>query len=367
MAGEVPGPRQSEVQASAATIPYDKRIVRVSEAGELVETKYYNRSGQPFEVVMNKLPHDLYAEKVVIMPDFNPTRAPLPTGVSVEINPQAQPDWRRFAVSDVGCGMQLLESGVAWEDFERDIHKWDALYTRLQQREKGALGDLGGGNHFLDAAVDVDLQDSVYFLIHTGSRDESPKAAQLVDQPEEFDRTYVGITRWARNNRNTIRREIEAVYGPTRRILDKTHNFYVERPDGHVVIYKGSVRLRPGILSVIPSSMAGDMVVVSGRSERLEELNFAMAHGTGRVLRRGDTKEAGNEYDFDAMRNGIYVPGEIANTNIKTEAPNSYRDLDTCLALIDDLITVEQRLSPIAYMGHIDLTGSPIVENTDQL
>jgi hypothetical protein len=43
----------------------------------------------------------------------------------------------------------------------------------------------------------------------------------------------------------------------------------------------------------------------------------------------------------------------IANDNIKTDAPFCYRDLDSCLALIDGLITIEKRFRVFAYLGQM--------------
>src|SRR5256885_12352742 len=93
------------------------------------------------------IPHDLTAEKVVFLPDACPGKSPLPTGTAVRTH---QRDWRRFAVSDCGCGMRLVKSGVGAGDVTQD--RWDELADRLRSN-KGSLGDLGGGNHFLDALL----------------------------------------------------------------------------------------------------------------------------------------------------------------------------------------------------------------------
>src|SRR5258708_1568839 len=112
------------------------------------------------------MPHGLAAEEVVFFPDACPGKSPLPTGTAVRTR---QADWRRFAVSDCGCGMRLLQSNLAANDVTRE--RWDELAARLRGN-KGQLGDLGGGNHFLDALLPYD-DGPVNFLIHTGSRDES--------------------------------------------------------------------------------------------------------------------------------------------------------------------------------------------------
>ena len=44
---------------------------------------------------------------------------------------------------------------------------WNAIANDLRAN-KGRLGDLGGGNHFLDALVPTDDPTRVYLLIHTG-------------------------------------------------------------------------------------------------------------------------------------------------------------------------------------------------------
>ena len=43
----------------------------------------------------------------------------------------------------------------------------------------------------------------------------------------------------------------------------------------------------------------------------------------------------------------------IANDNIKTDAPFCYRDLDSCLGLIDNLIRIDKRFSVFAYLGQM--------------
>jgi Ni,Fe-hydrogenase III large subunit len=59
------------------------------------------------------------------------------------------------------------------------------------------------------------------------------------------------------------------------------------------------------------------------------------------------------DFDFSTIRDKIYIPEMIADNSIKTDAPFCYRKLDDCLALIEDLIQVEERFEPIAYLGQI--------------
>ena len=104
-----------------------------------------NLSAEPEWKLRQWLPHNLLAEKVVFLPDACPGKSPLPTGTAVLTR---QPDWRRFAINDCGCGMRLVRSRLSSDDLSAEA--WDGIANTLR-KNKGTLGDLGGGNHFLDA------------------------------------------------------------------------------------------------------------------------------------------------------------------------------------------------------------------------
>ena len=78
-----------------------------------------------------------------------------------------------------------------------------------------------------------------------------------------------------------------------------------------------------------------------------------MCHGTGRTMSRSDAKIHSKKYDYSKLREQIYIPNQIGNESIKTDAPYCYRDLDECLSLIDGLIEVQNRFKPMAYLGQI--------------
>jgi hypothetical protein len=145
--------------------------------------KIVNLSSEPEAKLRSWLPHALDAEQVVFFPDACPGRSPLPTGTATHI---VSPDWRRFAVSDCGCGMRLLRSAASRKDLTQS--RWDEL-ARVLQRNKGQLGDLGSGNHFLDALEPYD-SETLYFLIHTGSRDESGLVDDYVEKPGRFEEEF---------------------------------------------------------------------------------------------------------------------------------------------------------------------------------
>jgi RNA-splicing ligase RtcB len=304
-----------------------------------------NLSTEPIGKLHSWLPHDLQAEQIVFLPDACPGKAPLPTGTAVLTR---QEDWRRFAVSDCGCGMRLLRSAIAVKDL--DSKEWNALADHLRAN-KGRLGDLGGGNHFLDALAPYD-DGPVYFLIHTGSRNESGHVDALVDRPAAFDRIFDQVVRWAIDNRASIHERIDLVFGRTDLILDLPHNNYEQLGDGGVIIRKGSVRLMAGEFSVLPSHMAGDVVLVQA-TEKVGEILNSMSHGMGRKKAKSDCKPLADSYDYQALRKTILIPAGVDHSSLRTDGPFAYRDLDDCLSLIKEYVEIISRFGVIGCMGHL--------------
>lgn len=302
-----------------------------------------NYSSVSKEVLYNWLPHNLKAEEVIFFPDVCPGRSPLPTGTTVITK---QEDWRRFTLSDIGCGMMFLKSDLHLEDF--DTTEWDKL-CNLLKISKNTQCDLGSGNHFLNCYVSN--SEELYFVIHTGSRLEGKEVENLIDNPAKFDIEYKNTMEWAKGNRLGIKALIDKVFDKTEIILDKPHNSF-EIFEDKVVIRKGTVKLLEGELSIIPSNMDGDMALVKAKKE-IESAGYSISHGSGRKFSRSEAKKYANEYDYEALRRRVYIPKEISNDSIKTEAPFCYRDLDGCMELISDLVEEIERFTPVAYIGQL--------------
>jgi len=123
-----------------------------------------------------------------------------------------------------------------------DAGRWNKVADFLRA-SKGVLGDLGGGNHFLDAVAPYN-DGPLHFLIHTGSRNESGHVDNLVERPNSFDKEFNRVVRWAAENRAAIHEKVEFVFGETELLLDLPHNTYEQLADGgcsrltvNVVIY----------------------------------------------------------------------------------------------------------------------------------
>ena len=110
--------------------------------------------------------------------------------------------------------------------------------------------------------------------------------------------------------------------------------------------------MMPGELTVIPSHLDGDVVLVRATENVANVLN-SLNHGTGRIMPRSDAKQLVGDYDYDGLRRKIYIPEIIRNASIKTEAPFCYKNLDECLKMVRTLIVIEKRFTPFAYLGQI--------------
>lgn len=304
-----------------------------------------NLSAEPMGKLYSWLPHDLKAEQVVFLPDACPGKSPLPTGTAVLTR---QADWRKFAVSDCGCGMRLLRTELEAADFT--LAKWDRLANALR-KNKGGLGDLGGGNHFVDAMLPAN-GGPLHFLVHTGSRNESGHVDALIEQPSAFDVEFERVVKWAADNRAKIHDEIENVFGELELVLDLPHNTYQLLSDGGAIIRKGSVHLQPGALSIIPSHMSGDAVLVRA-TDKVQEALFSTSHGTGRTMSRGDCKPLADKFDFADLRKRVLIPTGVEDASLRTDGPFAYRDLEECLMLIDGYVEEVSRFKVIGYMGHL--------------
>ncbi|MGO9338880.1 MAG: RtcB family protein [Terracidiphilus sp.] len=241
-----------------------------------------------------------------------------------------------------------MRSSIPIGEFDRD--RWNAVADHLRAN-KGSLGDLGGGNHFLDALAPYE-DGPLHFLIHTGSRSESGHVDALIDSPEEFDSTFDRVVRWAAENRSRINEGVDRVFGKTELILDLAHNTYERLSDGSVIIRKGSVRLLPDELSVLPSHMSGDVVLFRAKPKVGEILN-SMSHGTGRKMSRSDCKPFADTFDYVSLRNTVLIPDGVEDSSLRTDGPFAYRDLDECLSLIREFVEVVARFGVVGYMGHL--------------
>ena len=174
----------------------------------------------------------------------------------------------------------------------------------------------------------------------------------LIDKPNKFDLEFERVVSWAADNRAAINEKLDLVFGVTELLLDLPHNTFEQLDDGGAIIRKGSVQLPPGALSVLPSHMSGDVVLVRAKKNVLEILS-SMSHGTGRAMSRSDCKPLADAYDFAGLRRSVMIPSGVEDASLRTDGPFAYRDLDECMALIQDYLDMVVRFGVVGYMGHL--------------
>lgn len=295
------------------------------------------------------------AKAVVSLPDTCPGKAPLPTGTGFYTE---SAEWRRFAISDVGCGIAVVRSRLREADLRTASFRsqWTMLCESMRERRNRGLGDLGSGNHFLDAIVSR-TDGSVAFVVHTGSRNESGLVDDLVDDPKRFDAAFVRIERWALDNRSAVLELVEDAFGPFVPLLpgidrlDRNHNHF-ETTDTGVIIRKGAQRVAPGELAIIPSNLLDDMVLVRATAGVRETLN-CLPHGTGRAVSRSDAKKLDTAASLQVLRSRVIIPESIQDSSLRTETPECYRPLEPGLELVRDLVEELERFVPAAYIGQL--------------
>jgi release factor H-coupled RctB family protein len=284
---------------------------------------------------------------------------------------------------DIGCGMALFRTDLVRRDAKLDSwaklpfnleHPWDEsvgdfLAARgLESTEfDGALGTIGGGNHFaelqtvekvLDAAefAKLDLaKPQLVLLVHSGSRglgevilrehvDRFYATGVAVETfaAEEYLRGHDYAVRWAQANRELIAQRFAAQIGAdVARVWDGCHNSITRCESDGVAAWlhrKGTVDATSDFV-VIPGSRGTLSYLVKPTGDG-DSHAWSLAHGAGRKWTRSEARQR--------MRERFSV-AELAQTALGSrvvceerdllyeEAPGAYKKIE---AVIADLVAV---------------------------
>jgi tRNA-splicing ligase RtcB len=237
---------------------------------------------------------------------------------------------------------------------------------RMQNKAWKQIGTLGGGNHFIEMAVDD--QQRVWVTLHSGSRylgnklaeyhiDEAMRLPHNKDLPDrtlavliegtpQFD-AYWHDLQWAQRyawlNRDAM---LELIFHGMRRrffrdlVIDEVirchHNFAsIESHFGEklVVTRKGAIIASDGERGVIPGSMGGKTYIVAGLGNP-DSFNSA-AHGAGRRMSRGEAKRTFNAEDVRQQTEGVECRKD---KGVVDEIPSAYKDIEVVMANQVDLV-----------------------------
>jgi tRNA-splicing ligase RtcB len=126
--------------------------------------------------------------------------------------------------------------------------------------------------------------------------------------------------------------------------VENHHNFaWKEEHDGKELIVhrKGATPAGPGVLGVIPGSMADPAFVVRGKGNA-ESLNSA-SHGAGRRMSR---TQARNTYNWKAVKNDLAKKGVTVLSAGADEVPYAYKRIEDVMREQQDLVEVVARFDP---------------------
>jgi len=267
----------------------------------------------------------------------------------------------------------------AWRDLEGAFLLLCDQYPRLKNSNNiNHLGTLGGGNHFVEICIDND--DSVWFMLHSGSRgvgnligrtfielahkDMQRYFINLPDRdmaylPEGSDHfvPYIKAVHWAQMFANynrvvmmsnltgavkaSLKREFE-----TQIVSVNCHHNYVsfeKHFDEKVIVTrKGAVSAKKDELGIIPGSMGAKSFIVRGLGN--PDSFHSCSHGAGRVMSRTKAKALVNVDDHISALSNVECRKDSSTLD---ETPSAYKDIDAVMAAQSDLVEIVYTLKQV--------------------
>lgn len=352
-----------------------------------------------------------------IMPDVHAGKG-CTIGTTMTIKDKAVPN---VVGVDIGCGMYTVKLNEREIDFARfdeaahyipsgmnvwegrqDIFDLEALRcfralkdTRRLQR---SLGTLGGGNHFIE--IDRAADDTMYLVIHTGSRNLGKQVAEYYQhlavelnqgREEYFKKKDALIAEYKAAGRRkeiqaalknlhwadkplTIPEDLCYVYGEylddylhdveicqkfalrnreliaeillSRSGLTRTESFhtihnYIDTQE--MILRKGAIAAHKDEKVLIPINMRDGSVLAVGRGN--PDWNYSAPHGAGRLMSRAAARQTLDMDAYAEAMKGIYTTSVSSSTI--DEAPMAYKSLEDIIGVIRDSVDVIDIMKPI--------------------
>ena len=296
---------------------------------------------------------------------------------------------------DIGCGMALFKTDLVqrdiklnrWADLRFDLElPWEGdvgevlATSGLESTEfDGALGTLGGGNHFAELQMVDEVLEARAFkrfglgkqqrvvLVHSGSRGlgESILRGYVEEHQasgsdaESFAaaaylRDHDQAVRWDKTNRALIaRRFVQALGSEAECLLDGCHNSLTRREfEGEVVwVHRKGAVATEGEPVMIPGSRGSLSYLVKPIGDG-ENHAWSLAHGAGRKWARSETRlrmreRFGMHQLTQTPLGGRVICGE--RDLLYEEAPAAYKNIEDVIQELVDarLVSVIATLRPL--------------------
>ncbi len=312
-----------------------------------------NASGRPF------IPYrfrDTGLKKLIILPDYSPSRGRLPVGTVAVFDKNNHVPSPEYLGPDIGCGMLFakFDNPVGGDELKQIAYQVSGDF----QLATNILGSLGSGNHFImfygavNSEVPLLKEGDNVVLIHTGSRQKGVEVFNSCLVGVDYLNAYNKAKEYAELNRSKLffmlKEYVAEITGKDLICLNEQVHNSVEVDCQNITYRKGAMKLQnPNDIGVIPSSMAGEALVVKPKPA-ISDLEWSICHGTGRVISRKDAKQV--SFDSTDIRQKIIIPQYISDDFILTERPECYRRLKDIEPQIKDYVKIVARLSPKAFV-----------------
>lgn len=244
-----------------------------------------------------------------------------------------------------------------------DINELECVKKIDTRRAKESIGTLGGGNHFIE--IDTD-GDSLYLVIHTGSRNLGLRVAEHYqktaynacggrnqseipyelaflegDAMQSYLHDMAFMQRFAALNRCVIKEVIlDGLKLHEEDSFETIHN-YIDTDN--MILRKGAVSANKGELLLIPMNMRDGSLLCTGLGN--SDWNFSAPHGAGRLMNRRDAEQSFTLSQFKKSMEGIFTTSVSKDTI--DESPFVYKPMEEILKNISNTVTVDKILKPI--------------------
>ncbi|MEX0305486.1 MAG: RNA ligase RtcB family protein [Leisingera sp.] len=301
-------------------------------------------------------------QRIAAFPDLHPGKYG-PVGCAV----LADRIFPQLIGNDIGCGMALFELDLPVRKLKLDkaLRRIRVLGgpagenygERLEALElpadlhAGALGTLGGGNHFCELQTLASVVPEAgldpcraYLLVHSGSRGFGNAVFAAAAEgfagmaPGEEDtaaylRGHGQAVRWARLNRLIIaERAAAALRADLRLICDVPHNL-LTRYEGGWLHRKGAADAGGGLVPLAGSRASASYLLAA--ADHPEALG-SLAHGAGRRYDRSSMhgRQRGKRSDLEAMQRNPFGGRILCEDRdlLIEEAPLAYKSSDAVAA-----------------------------------
>lgn len=244
-----------------------------------------------------------------------------------------------------------------------DIYELECVKKIDTRRAKESIGTLGGGNHFIE--IDTD-GDSLYLVIHTGSRNLGLRVAEYYqktaynacggraqseipyelaflegDSMQSYLHDMELMQRFAALNRTVIKEVIvDGLKLHEEESFETIHN-YIDTDN--MILRKGAVSAKKGERLLIPMNMRDGSLLCTGLGN--SDWNCSAPHGAGRLMNRRDAEQSFTLSQFKKSMEGIFTTS-ISKDTID-ESPFVYKPMEEILKNISETVTVNKILKPI--------------------